>query len=149
MRRLSLRPTALRAPQPRAPQGWLLRALGMSNEEILDTFFETSKIDLLKGLPDVRADWILERDDTELLTGPTSEYGKERQSDPELANLRFEHIRPPRRAKAGRNVTQMHYARQGIITLDSGGEINSHSSWSSSAPTRATSSGTRSSASRA
>ena len=74
------------------------------------------KIDLLKGLPDVRADWILERDDTELLTGPTSEYGKERQSDPELANLRFEHIRPPRRAKAGRNVTQMHYARQGIIT---------------------------------
>ncbi len=74
------------------------------------------KIDLLKGLPDVRADWILERDDTELLQGPTSEYGKERQSDPELANLRFEHIRAPRRAKAGRNVTQMHYARQGIIT---------------------------------
>jgi phosphomethylpyrimidine synthase len=74
------------------------------------------KIDLLKGLPDVRTDWILERDDTELLTGPTSEFGKQRQSDPELANLRFEHIRPPRRAKAGCNVTQMHYARQGIIT---------------------------------
>jgi len=74
------------------------------------------KIDLLRGLPDVRADWILERDDTELLEGPTSEYGKERQSDPELAKLRFEHIRAPRRAKAGRNVTQMHYARQGIIT---------------------------------
>ncbi|MGD8266510.1 MAG: phosphomethylpyrimidine synthase ThiC [Chromatiales bacterium] len=74
------------------------------------------KIDLLKGLPEVRADWILERGDTELLEGPTSDYGKERQNDPELANLRFEHIRAPRRACVGSNVTQMHYARQGIIT---------------------------------
>ncbi len=74
------------------------------------------KIDLLKGMPDVRTTWIEERNDTELLAGPTSEYGQQRQNDPELANLRFEHIRTPRRAKAGANVSQMHYARQGIIT---------------------------------
>ena len=52
-----------------------------------------ARIDLLKGLREVRTDWILERDDTEQLDGPTSEYGKERQHAPELANLRFEHIR--------------------------------------------------------
>ncbi|MDH5387075.1 MAG: phosphomethylpyrimidine synthase ThiC [Gammaproteobacteria bacterium] len=74
------------------------------------------EIDLLKGLDNVRSAWIDERDDTELLDGPTSDYGQQRQSDPKLANLRFEHIAAPRRAKAGKNVTQMHYARQGIIT---------------------------------
>ncbi|BCO31963.1 phosphomethylpyrimidine synthase [Thiohalobacter sp. COW1] len=75
-----------------------------------------AKIDLLKGLPALREAWILERDDTEQLDGPTSEFGRARQSAPELANLRFEHIHRPRRAKPGKNVTQMHYARQGIIT---------------------------------
>ncbi|MET0103066.1 MAG: phosphomethylpyrimidine synthase ThiC [Sedimenticola sp.] len=74
------------------------------------------EVDLLKGMPDVRGAWILERDDTEQLDGPSSAYGTERQNDPELAHLRFEHIHSPRRARAGRNVTQMHYARQGIIT---------------------------------
>jgi len=73
-------------------------------------------IDLLKGMPDLRSRWIAEREDTEQLDGPTSSYGQERQSDEELQYLRFEHIRAPRRAKAGKNVTQMHYARQGIIT---------------------------------
>ncbi len=73
-------------------------------------------IDLMKGIPDVRSGWIAERDDTELLDGPSSEFGQQRQHDPELANLRFEHIRSPRRAKAGQNVSQMHYARRGIIT---------------------------------
>ncbi|RLA02957.1 MAG: phosphomethylpyrimidine synthase ThiC, partial [Gammaproteobacteria bacterium] len=68
------------------------------------------------GLPDVRACWIADRNDTEQLDGPGSEFGRERQSNPELAHLRFEHIRKPRRALSGRNVTQMHYARQGIIT---------------------------------
>ena len=76
----------------------------------------TVEIDLLKGLNNVRSAWIDERDDTELLSGPSSEYGQQRQNAPELANLRFEHIRAPRRAKAGKNVSQMHYARQGIIT---------------------------------
>ena len=74
------------------------------------------EINLMKGIPDVRTNWINERDDTEFLDGPSSEFGLMRQNDPELANLRFEHIRTPRRAKAGKNVSQMHYARQGIIT---------------------------------
>lgn len=73
-------------------------------------------IDLMKGMPDVRHAWIEERGDTEELSGPTSEFGQKRQNDPELAELRFEHIRAPRRAKAGCNVSQMHYARKGIIT---------------------------------
>jgi phosphomethylpyrimidine synthase len=75
-----------------------------------------ARIDLLAGLPDLRDAWIRERGDTDLLDGPTSAFGRERQSDPRLSHLRFEHIRTPRRAKPGRNVTQMHYARQGIIT---------------------------------
>ncbi len=74
------------------------------------------QIDLLKGMPDVRTPWIEDRADTESLAGPTSGYGTERQNDPKLAHLRFEHIRAPRRAIAGKNVSQMHYARQGIIT---------------------------------
>ena len=79
------------------------------------------EVNLMKGMPDVRGAWIAERDDTEQLDGPTSEFGAQRQNDPELAQLRFEHIRAPRRAKAGvdgktGNVTQMHYARKGIIT---------------------------------
>ena len=60
--------------------------------------------------------WIEERGDNERLSGPSSEYGRTRQGDAELAHLRFEHIRPPRRAKPGANVSQMHYARKGIIT---------------------------------
>ncbi|KAA6186960.1 phosphomethylpyrimidine synthase ThiC [Thiohalocapsa marina] len=75
-----------------------------------------AQIDLLAGLPDVRGAWIEERGDTELLDGPSSEFGRRRQSDPRLAHLRFEHIRTPRRARPGANVTQMHYARRGLIT---------------------------------
>ncbi|MCU7890858.1 MAG: phosphomethylpyrimidine synthase ThiC [Candidatus Thiodiazotropha sp. (ex Ustalcina ferruginea)] len=74
------------------------------------------KIDLLKGMPDLRSNWIQERNDTEMLTGPSSEYGRGRQTDPSLSHLRFEHIHAPRRAKQDKNVSQMHYARQGIIT---------------------------------
>src|SRR5690606_9186804 len=73
-------------------------------------------IDLRKGLPPLRQQWILERGDTEQLSGPSSAFGRARQADPSLAHLRFEHIRPPRRARPGANVTQMHYARRGIIT---------------------------------
>ena len=74
------------------------------------------RIDLRKGLPDVRSRWIDERGDTEILPGLTSEFGQSRLADPSLDALRFAHVRTPRRAKAGKNVTQMHYARQGIIT---------------------------------
>ncbi len=75
-----------------------------------------AKIDLLQGLPALRLPWILERQDSEELRDFSSEYGRERKHDPALAHLRFEHIRKPRRAQAGKNVTQMHYARRGIIT---------------------------------
>ena len=74
------------------------------------------KIDIRSGLAPLRGRWIAERDDTEELAGPTSQYGIERLNDPKLAELRFNLHRKPRRAKAGNNVTQMHYARQGIIT---------------------------------
>ena len=75
-----------------------------------------AEIDLLQGVADIRSRWIEERGDCEQLSGPSSHYGVERASDPELAALRFGHLRTPRRAKAGGNVTQMHYARKGIIT---------------------------------
>ena len=75
-----------------------------------------AKIDLMKGLPALREQWIAERGDTEQLNGPSSEFGRGRQNDPALAQLRFEHLRKPRRARAGQNVSQMHYARKGIIT---------------------------------
>ncbi len=73
-------------------------------------------IDLLQGLPDLRGGWIRERADTEEQAGPASDYGRQRLADPELAPLRFAHIRRPRRARPGRRVTQMHYARRGIVT---------------------------------
>lgn len=78
-------------------------------------------IDVRKGLAPLREGWIEERGDTELLDGLTSEYGRARESDKSLDALRFELTRKPRRARSlkdGRagNVTQLHYARQGIIT---------------------------------
>ena len=73
-------------------------------------------INLNKGLPNVRESWIAERDDTERLNTLTSAFGQERLKDIRTAEIRFAHIQKPRRAKAGKNVTQMHYARQGIIT---------------------------------
>ncbi|MGA8055840.1 MAG: phosphomethylpyrimidine synthase ThiC [Burkholderiales bacterium] len=74
------------------------------------------KIDIRSGLAPLRAKWIDERGDTEALSGPTSRYGRERLADPKLAEMRFNLKRAPRRAKPGGNVTQMHYARQGIVT---------------------------------
>src|SRR5690606_17276807 len=73
-------------------------------------------IDLRAGLAAVREPWIAERGDTQPLDGPTSKYGQARAGDPALSKLRFEHIRKPRVAKAGMNVSQMHYARKGIST---------------------------------
>ena len=75
-----------------------------------------AKIDIRSGLTAPRLPWILERADTEELPGPSSQYGVERLNDPQLAELRFNLHRKPRRALAGKNVSQMHYARQGIIT---------------------------------
>uniref|UniRef100_UPI0028AD67F8 phosphomethylpyrimidine synthase ThiC n=2 Tax=Pseudomonas TaxID=286 RepID=UPI0028AD67F8 len=75
-------------------------------------------IDVRKGLPDVRSSWIDARADSERLPGLSSHFGQQRLNDAELAKLRFAHVRNPRRAKAGANVSQMHYARQGIITAE-------------------------------
>lgn len=72
--------------------------------------------DLKEGLPNIRERWIEERGDTEKLPGLSSQFGNERLADPKTAHLRFNVITQPRRAKNGKNVTQMHYARQGIIT---------------------------------
>ena len=74
------------------------------------------KIDIRSGLAPLREKWIAERNDTELLPDLTSAYGRSRAADPKLAELRFNLRRHPRRAKAGMNVSQMHYARKGIIT---------------------------------
>lgn len=73
-------------------------------------------IDVRQGLADVRSPWIVDRDDTEVLSGLSSDFSQDRLNDPELSKMRFTSIRNPRRAKSGKNVTQMHYARQGIIT---------------------------------
>jgi phosphomethylpyrimidine synthase len=73
-------------------------------------------IDIRKGLASVRTPWIEERGDTQILTEQTSQYTQLRAADKELENLRFDLTRQPRRAANGKNVTQLHYARQGIIT---------------------------------
>ena len=75
-----------------------------------------SEIDIRLGLPALRDGWIDERADTEKLDKPTSDYGLQRLQDPELAALRYQHNRAPRVATSGSNVTQMHYARRGIVT---------------------------------
>jgi phosphomethylpyrimidine synthase len=75
-----------------------------------------SEIDIRLGLAALRRPWILERADVEELAAVSSEYGRMRAADPKLDALRFAHLRKPLRAQAGTNVTQMHYARKGLIT---------------------------------
>jgi phosphomethylpyrimidine synthase len=76
----------------------------------------SATIDIRSGLTALRSKWIEERNDTEALHGPSSRYGRERLADTKLAGLRFNLKREPRRARPGMNVTQMHYARRGIVT---------------------------------
>jgi phosphomethylpyrimidine synthase len=73
-------------------------------------------IDIRAGLPPLRREWIRGRRDVDELSQVSSEYGRRRGTDPSLNALRFQHIRNPLRAKNGRNVSQMHYARKGTIT---------------------------------
>ena len=73
-------------------------------------------IDVEKGIPRIREQWIFDRGDVERLEGITSDYGRERLLNSDLDHLRFEHIKQPLAAKEGANVTQMHYAKQGVIT---------------------------------
>ncbi|MBD7953720.1 phosphomethylpyrimidine synthase ThiC [Stenotrophomonas sp. Sa5BUN4] len=75
-----------------------------------------ARIELAAGLPALRRGWIEERADTGLQGGPGSVFGRSRELDARLAAVRFPARHPPRRAHAGANVTQMHYARQGVIT---------------------------------
>ena len=74
------------------------------------------QLDLRQGLRPARPSWVLERGDAEQLPHITSLYGREREGDARLTQLRFGHRRAPQRAKPGKNVSQLHYARQGIIT---------------------------------
>jgi phosphomethylpyrimidine synthase len=74
------------------------------------------QVDVRTGLAALRRDWILSRGDVEQLPDVTSQYGRMRATDPKLADLRFQHVRKPLRAKSGTNVTQIHYARKGIVT---------------------------------
>ncbi|XJR86434.1 phosphomethylpyrimidine synthase ThiC [Elizabethkingia anophelis] len=73
-------------------------------------------IDVRKGLPRIREPWILDRGDVEVLEGITSEYGKKRLADTKLDDLRFEYSHKPMVAKEGMNVSQLYYAKKGIIT---------------------------------
>ncbi|WP_324039784.1 phosphomethylpyrimidine synthase ThiC [Aeromonas dhakensis] len=77
---------------------------------------EAAPIDVRRGLPRLRKEWVLERADTEALEGLSSTFTQERLADEGLDHLRFEHLPSARRAKPGRRVTQLHYARAGIVT---------------------------------
>ncbi len=113
----------LRVPMREIEQSPTPAQLG-SEENPAITIYDTSGpytdpntvINPQEGLPEVRSQWIRERGDTEQLDGPSSAFGAERRGDPATEHLRFDHIRAPQRAKAKANVTQMHYARQGLIT---------------------------------
>ena len=111
MREISLTPTRVAnggAPSPNPPV----------------TVYDTSgpytdpavAIDIRAGLAPLRREWILARADVETLADVTSDFGRRRAADPKLASMRFPALRKPLRAKPGRTVTQMHYARKGIIT---------------------------------
>ena len=109
MRKISLADTPSSFGEEKNPDVYVYDCSGVYTDP-------TASINLRKGLPNVRSAWIEERNDTELLEGPSSKFGQLRQGDPELASLRFEHISAPRRAKKGANVSQMYYAKKGIIT---------------------------------
>ncbi|NOY70969.1 MAG: phosphomethylpyrimidine synthase ThiC [Gammaproteobacteria bacterium] len=74
------------------------------------------EVDLCQGLSRMREPWIVARGDTEVLPQLSSNYAQQRAADMTTKNLRFDHIAPSRRARSGTNVTQMHYARKGMIT---------------------------------
>ena len=77
---------------------------------------EAQRVDIRKGLQPIRQTWVDERGDSEILNELSSSYARQRLADESLNSLRFSHLKQPRRAKPGRNVSQMHYAKQGIIT---------------------------------
>ncbi|MEW5009817.1 MAG: phosphomethylpyrimidine synthase ThiC [Cycloclasticus sp.] len=111
MRKISLADTSSSFGEEKNPDVYVYDCSGVYTDP-------AASINLRLGLPDVRSPWIKDRADTELLAGPSSKFGQLRQGDPELASLRFEHIHSPRRAIKGANVSQMYYAKKGIITAE-------------------------------
>ncbi len=109
MRKISLSDTPAHFGAEKNPPIYVYDTSGVYTDPNVD-------VNLHKGLGSIRGNWIAERGDTELLNGPSSKFGHERLHDPKTAHLRFELARNPLRAKAGYNVSQMHYARKGIIT---------------------------------
>ncbi len=114
----------LRVPMREITQSATPASFGAEEANAPLTVYDTSgaytdpdaTIDIRRGLVALRAPWIGERNDTQELAGPTSAYGRTRAADAGLAGLRFDLTRKPRIARAGSNVTQMHYARRGIVT---------------------------------
>ena len=102
----------------------MFAANGTGSANISVTVYDTSgpytdpgvEIDVTKGLSPLRAKWILERGDTEELKDFSSEYARRSESDSKIKGIKFQHTRKPLKAKPGANVTQMHYAREGVIT---------------------------------
>ena len=119
MREIALTPTRLHAKDAENGNG---HAASRANPPF--AVYDTSgpytdpatKIDARVGLAPLRLPWIMQRGDVEVLPTVSSEYGRQRMDDPGLAGIRFAHPRSPLRAKSGDNVSQMHYARKGIVT---------------------------------
>ncbi|MDO8895464.1 MAG: phosphomethylpyrimidine synthase ThiC [Nitrosomonas sp.] len=109
MREIRQSDTTISTGAEKNPPIWVYDTSGLYSDPAI-------KIDIRSGLPALREKWIDERNDTEILSGLNSAYSLERLKDPKLADMRFNLQRQPRRSKAGLNVTQMHYARRGIIT---------------------------------
>ena len=111
MRKIAMSPTELegRAPVENAPLYVYDTSGPFTDPDI--------PVDVTRGIPRIREEWILERGDTEELETLSSEYGRMRLADKQLDSLRFPHVSSrPRRAKAGARVTQRQYAQQGIVT---------------------------------
>jgi len=99
---------------------------GNLEENLPVTIYDTSgpytdenfEINIEKGLPRIREQWILDRNDVEILDGITSEYGKKRLANSKLDELRFSYNHQPKVSREGKEVTQLYYAKQGIITAE-------------------------------
>jgi phosphomethylpyrimidine synthase len=109
MREIGLADTSTYMGHEKNPPIWVYDTSGPYTDPAIN-------IDIHSGMPELRLRWVEERGDTELLYDLSSDYGRKRARDSALAALRFPQIPKPRRAKPGINVTQMHYARRGIIT---------------------------------
>ncbi|HEV8586710.1 MAG TPA: phosphomethylpyrimidine synthase ThiC, partial [Methylomirabilota bacterium] len=109
-------------PEIRVP----MREIALSGGEPPLSLYDTSgpytdpdaHTDIKRGLPPLRLQWVLGRADVEQLPGPTSQYRRQRDDDPTLGGVRFASVRRPLRARPGKVVTQMHYARHGEVTSE-------------------------------